>query len=219
MAREIGDLYAIAQALTGLGQVAHLEGNHHTAIDLLRDAMRGSEASGDRVGAVGCLDVVAEVATVLGDACHAAWCIGAVDGVLERHGQSRFEAAPGEHQTRVDAVIAALGEPAYRQAWAAGHALDTDAVLGQALRWQPPGPTAGSAEAREATSPEGRERLSPRELEVLRLLVEGNTDREIADALSISRRTVTSHTTNIFTKLGVTNRVQAATAAIRGDLA
>jgi DNA-binding CsgD family transcriptional regulator len=60
--------------------------------------------------------------------------------------------------------------------------------------------------------------LSPREREVLHLLVAGNTDREIADALFISRRTVTSHTTSIFAKLGVTNRVQAATAAIRGGL-
>ena len=56
--------------------------------------------------------------------------------------------------------------------------------------------------------------LSPREVEVLRLIVRGLTNREIASELFISERTVHRHVTNIFDKLGVSSRTQAATRAI-----
>lgn len=52
--------------------------------------------------------------------------------------------------------------------------------------------------------------LSAREVEVLRLLVDGMTDREIAAALAISPRTVESHVSNLLRKLGVRNRAEAA---------
>lgn len=52
--------------------------------------------------------------------------------------------------------------------------------------------------------------LSAREQEVLRLLAEGMTDREIAAALAISPRTVESHVSSVLRKLGVRNRAEAA---------
>jgi len=52
--------------------------------------------------------------------------------------------------------------------------------------------------------------LSSRERDVLRLLAEGMTDREIAAALTLSTRTVETHVSNVLHKLGVRNRVQAA---------
>ena len=52
--------------------------------------------------------------------------------------------------------------------------------------------------------------LSARELEVLRLLSDGMTDREIAAALAISPRTVESHVSNLLRKLGLRNRAEAA---------
>ena len=52
--------------------------------------------------------------------------------------------------------------------------------------------------------------LSVREQEVLRLLSDGMTDREIAGALAISPRTVESHVSNLLRKLGVRNRAEAA---------
>ncbi|MFN8521387.1 MAG: response regulator transcription factor [Chloroflexota bacterium] len=54
------------------------------------------------------------------------------------------------------------------------------------------------------------EGLSPRENDVLRMLAEGLTDREIADALIISPRTVETHVSNILHKLNVRNRAEAA---------
>jgi NarL family two-component system response regulator LiaR len=60
--------------------------------------------------------------------------------------------------------------------------------------------------------------LTERELEVLALLVEGLSNREIADHLSLSEATIKFHLTNIFSKLGAKNRVEAATIALDHSL-
>lgn len=61
--------------------------------------------------------------------------------------------------------------------------------------------------------------LSPREMEVLQILTEGRTNREIAERLFISERTVAVHVAHILAKLGVAGRVEAATVALRLGLA
>src|SRR6266511_923116 len=60
--------------------------------------------------------------------------------------------------------------------------------------------------------------LSPRELEVLRLVAAGNTNREIASTLVVSEHTVARHVQNIFTKLGVSSRTAATAFAFERDL-
>lgn len=60
--------------------------------------------------------------------------------------------------------------------------------------------------------------LTPREREVLRLLADGRTNRQIAEELFISVKTAGAHVSNILAKLGVRSRVQAATAAHRHEL-
>jgi len=63
-----------------------------------------------------------------------------------------------------------------------------------------------------------RSQLTHREREVLYLLVTGQTDRKIAEALTISPRTVNRHIGNIFDKLEVPNRAAAAAHAVRSGL-
>jgi DNA-binding NarL/FixJ family response regulator len=60
--------------------------------------------------------------------------------------------------------------------------------------------------------------LSPREVEVLRLVATGATNREVADRLVISEKTVARHVSNIFAKLGVTSRSAATAYAFRHQL-
>lgn len=60
--------------------------------------------------------------------------------------------------------------------------------------------------------------LTPRELEILKLLAQGYPDRQIATMLSISPRTVGDHVTNVLGKLDVESRTAAAAFAIRHDL-
>jgi DNA-binding NarL/FixJ family response regulator len=60
--------------------------------------------------------------------------------------------------------------------------------------------------------------LTPRELEVLRLVATGKTNRSIAADLFLSERTVARHVSNIFTKLGLSSRAAATAYAYQHDL-
>ena len=73
---------------------------------------------------------------------------------------------------------------------------------------------------REAVGPAAAERdsLPPRELDVLRLLARGLPNKLIARELGIAERTVKTHVSSIFAKLGVTDRTQAALYAVREGL-
>ena len=61
--------------------------------------------------------------------------------------------------------------------------------------------------------------LTPREVEVLRLVATGKTNRAIAAELFLSEKTVARHVSNIFTKLGVSSRAAATAYAYQHDLA
>ena len=67
----------------------------------------------------------------------------------------------------------------------------------------------------EAPPPRDPFNLSPREYEVLAIIAEGRTNREIAERLFISERTVAVHVRNILAKLGVSGRVEATSVALR----
>jgi DNA-binding CsgD family transcriptional regulator len=108
-----------------------------------------------------------------------------------------------------------LGEPAIATAWGAGTHLTWDEVLAEvdALAdaiWD---------DADAARVPADTHGLSPREVEVLRLLAEGHSNRAIADQLFLSERTVESHICHILTKLNLDSRTAAATWAVRHQLA
>lgn len=66
--------------------------------------------------------------------------------------------------------------------------------------------------------PSDTSQLTERELEVLQLIVNGKTNREIANTLIISEKTVKNHVTNILKKLNLSDRTQAAVFAIRHNL-
>ena len=74
------------------------------------------------------------------------------------------------------------------------------------------GSLAATGDSREAHG------LSSRELEVLRLVAKGKSNREIAEALVISEHTVARHLQKIFTKLGVPSRTAAGAFAFEHDL-
>jgi two-component system NarL family response regulator len=73
-----------------------------------------------------------------------------------------------------------------------------------------PGSVAERLAARMSSS-----ELTGRELEVLRQIVDGKSNKEIGNALNISEATVKSHINNILSKLGVSDRTQAATTALQ----
>lgn len=152
--------------------------------------------------------VVGVVACQLGDHRRAArlWGAAAHD-VPMRH--------PEKEITERSAAIArrALGETAFTREWDAGNRMgpgevqaEIDQLLSGHERPAVDGPTAAPDD------------LSPREREVLRLVAAGKTDRHIAEALYISRRTAEWHVRNVLGKLGAANRAEAAVLAARDRL-
>ena len=69
-----------------------------------------------------------------------------------------------------------------------------------------------------ANEPPPHAALSPRELEILRLVARGLENAQIAAELNISPRTAKNHLSSMLGKLGVANRVQAAIFAVRSGL-
>ncbi len=113
------------------------------------------------------------------------------------------------------------------QAGAAGYVLkraaDTDLI--DALRTVAAGRTFLSDDAQATLMhawQEGRaepeDPLTPRELEVVKLIAEAFTNRQIADTLQVSEKTVESHRSNLFAKLGMRDRVELVRYAIRRGL-
>jgi non-specific serine/threonine protein kinase len=124
---------------------------------------------------------------------------------------------PVEHE-RLEAIIssvrAALGEDEFIAQWDAGHRMTLDQMIADSpfpARDTPVTPVPEIPLA-EPADPFG---ITPRERDVLALLVEGRSDREIAGELFISHRTVMRHVSSILDKLDAPTRTAAATAAIR----
>jgi DNA-binding CsgD family transcriptional regulator len=95
-------------------------------------------------------------------------------------------------------------------AWTEGGRLSLEEAAAEALA-----ATAGS-EFGSSTTP--AHRLSAREIQVLRLVAEGHSNRAIADHLSLSERTVEHHVTHILAKLDLDSRTAAASFAVRHGL-
>src|SRR5690242_12520405 len=93
----------------------------------------------------------------------------------------------------------------FQAAWDEGAALSTEEAIAYAQR--------GRGERKRPSS--GWASLTPTELDVVRLVSEGLANKDIAARLFISPRTVQTHLTHVYTKLGLTSRVQLAQEAAR----
>ena len=181
------------------------------ARDLLREALALSTRAGGIWLIGGPLIGLALVDAVTGDAASAARRLGAVEAVRVMGGL----ATPAQFQVRVDRTAAlaraALGEEGYADAWAAGRA-DPDDVIAAALGR----PSARDGSTTDLAAAFG---LSPRQREVLALLVAGHSDKEIAAALFVSRPTASKHVAAILAKLGVDSRTAAVSVALQSTSA
>jgi DNA-binding NarL/FixJ family response regulator len=99
-----------------------------------------------------------------------------------------------------------------------------DALLGPSIarrvieQFSAPTPPAPAPATAPHIAPELFGELTPRELEVLRLIAQGLRNRDIAERLVISEKTVQNHISNIFAKLQVNDRSQAIVRALQGGL-
>ena len=115
------------------------------------------------------------------------------------------------HDRAVAGLAGKLDPAALDRVWAEGRHLSMEEAVGLAL-----GVEAASGARGGQNSSNGR--LSPRQLEVARLVARGLTDREIARQLGISHRTVDSHLRQASAKLGCSSRTAVAVWALRQEM-
>jgi DNA-binding CsgD family transcriptional regulator len=157
---------------------------------------------------------VAMLAAATGRGERAARWFGTVVALGEALGSTILTWPAREHVARVKAEVrAALGEDAFLAAWVAGRQLTLDIATDEAAVLLDD--LVRSSAANIATAPPLPGGLTPREAEVLRLLARRWTNPEIAQALSLSPHTVHRHVANIFAKLGIGSRREAAELAAR----
>jgi predicted ATPase/DNA-binding SARP family transcriptional activator/DNA-binding CsgD family transcriptional regulator len=217
VADEIGDRRLKAFALYGLASTERKLGGERTLVAALaNESIRLIQQLQSRETALPDLfEDIAGWAVEATDYARAVQLLGAADGL--RTGAD-FNRAP-ERQDAFErdraAGKAALGE-SFEATWQAGRELPLAAVFEEAraalAAWGALPAPVEPGDVRPA------EELTRRERDVLGLIAEGRTDREIAALRSISPRTVAIHVSRVLAKLGTPTRAAATAAAVRRDL-
>jgi DNA-binding CsgD family transcriptional regulator len=175
----------------------------------------GYQELGERMWVAACLEAVAAAAGALGHAECSAQLLSVTETVRIQIGLPTWFADHAAFEKSTVAARTELGEEAFAAAWAAGAAMTLDEAMAM-VEATAETAVAAPRENVEHAAPFG---LSPREIEVLRLMAQGTTDQETAEILSVSRRTVHSHVGSILNKLAAQNRTAAVAAAVRLGLA
>jgi DNA-binding CsgD family transcriptional regulator len=158
----------------------------------------------------------AVLASTCGDDVDAARFLGVAEALAPDPDNGRPEPGAEVYSWAPRPEIAvALPAQEFAQAYEVGASWTIDEAVAEALRYVPPATPAQDV-AEETPVPGG---LSPRELDVLAHMAKGMSNRQIADALFVSHRTVTTHVTHIMTKLDVPSRTAAVSFAIRNGIA
>jgi DNA-binding CsgD family transcriptional regulator len=151
------------------------------------------------------LECLAELAGGAGSHDEAARLFGAAEAFRQRVGMVRFKVWDAGYETSITVLRDAMGDNDFDHASAEGAALSTEEAIAYAER--------GRRERKRPTS--GWASLTPTEREVVRLVSEGLNNNDIAAQLLVSPRTVQTHLTHVYTKLGLHSRVQVIREAAR----
>ncbi len=214
LSREIGHLPGVAHALRDLGDVARDAGDLARALDHYREGLNLALTLRERLVIVDAFRGSALIASAWGQPQRAARLTGAADTIqVGAWTGPRLEFDRVANARAIESARAALGDAAFADAQEAGASMSLDEAVAEVNAIEPPAAT-GAASGEAAL----RLGLTPREIEVLRGVANHLTDREIAEQLFISRRTVSGHVTSLLNKLGVESRRDAARRAVEDDL-
>jgi predicted ATPase/class 3 adenylate cyclase/DNA-binding CsgD family transcriptional regulator len=192
-------------ALTTRARVAFAQDESAQAERDAHDALDCATEFDAQLGISDAMECLAAVASDAGDLREAARLFGAGDAIRQRLGEARFGVWDSDYQAAVTAARDALGDKDFDEAWAEGAALTAEEAIAYAQR--------GRGQRKRPVS--GWASLTPTERRVVQLLSEGLANNDIATRLFVSPRTVQSHLTHVYTKLGLTSRVQLAQEAAR----
>jgi DNA-binding CsgD family transcriptional regulator len=169
------------------------------------DALTCATEFGAQLGISDVLECLAAMACDAGSHQEAARLFGAAHAIRQMLGAVRFKVWDAGYEASIAALRDAFSEQDFDAAWAEGAAMSTDEAIAYAQR--------GRGQRKRPAS--GWASLTPTERQVVRLLSEGLANNDIAARLFVSPRTVQTHLTHVYTKLGLNSRVQLAQEAAR----
>lgn len=202
-----GEHWVRGYLLVITGLALYLRGEHKESAAATCHGLRMKYDLGDIVGTAYCLEALGLLAAATHRYERTVWLLGAADTLWERAGRRLGGNAIMEqlHEGAVKAARDGLGERRFGPLWreAAEYPLGDIVALAVGDADEPgPGPGPSRPTARSLTT---------REREIAALVAKGLSNREIAERLVISNRTVDAHVQHILAKLGFGSRVQIAT--------
>ncbi|MFG2002958.1 ATP-binding protein [Spirillospora sp. NPDC048911] len=198
-----GEHWFTSYAKCGYGLEVWRQGDPARAIELEHESIRLKEPFNDGLGIALCVEVLAWIAADEDDCERAALLLGVLGPLWRSVGGSLFHYLRTFHENCERKARDRLGARRFDSIMARGAGLDLRQAVAVAL-----GETAPVDEPSGAAGTESP--LTPRELETARLVARGLTNKEIAAALVISRRTAEGHIEHIMNKLGFKSRTQIA---------
>ncbi len=211
-AQALEDLLVPSWSLPYLTLIACQQDDLVHAAELLHQALLTVQGSGLRQGDETVLGAFAVTAARLGEWQSAAELLGAA--AIRNH-DIPFPFPERTAFSEVDmSARQQLGPEGYDDAWTSGRMMRLDALMAEMERLL----TVADGTRVAPNIEHDPSALTTREREVLRLLIDGRSNREIAETLFISHRTATTHVTHILAKFGVETRAAAVTYAFQHDL-
>jgi DNA-binding CsgD family transcriptional regulator len=192
-------------ALTTRARVAIAQGETEQADRAAHEALASAVGISAVLGVPDILELLAILAIDASRHPEAARMFGAADALRQRIGMVRFKTHDKDHDTAIAVLREAFGESEFDAAWAEGAALSTDESIAYAQR--------GRGGRQRPTSGWGS--LTPTERAVVGLVSEGLPNKDVAARLLISPRTVETHLSHVYSKLGLSSRVQLVQEAAR----
>ncbi len=214
--KELGDQQNVAQSLFGLGWISFVQGDYATARALLEESLALFKAVGNKWFIAICMVGFGALATAQGEWTWAARLSGAAEVLCQAINGILPPAWRAVQESTLAAARAQLKEEAFTAACAEGRTMTPEQALApQGLMTMPTtAPVGPSSVPPTRKVPAYRAGLTAREVEVLRLVAQGMTNEQMAKKLVISPRTVNTHLTSIFSKIGVSTRSAATRYAI-----
>jgi non-specific serine/threonine protein kinase len=208
LAREHGITWIIPTVLNGIGFARADLGEYGCAIASFHEGLASAHTRGNVGDIIGTLEGLAKVGAATGQMVQAVRLFGAAEALRAELGRPHTPTQIAYFSPVLDALREALGAKGFGVAWTEGESLSQPKAGAEAL----------AIRAELVDHSADNHGLTPREVEVLRLIAVGHVNREVGELLYISSATVARHIANIYRKLDVDSRATLTAYALRHEL-